>query len=130
MELCSTCRQFSLHDFPRQPDYTCSWKLSTLEEGEREQCAFCSFLITQLQGSLLEFAIHPSKTWVRMKVPVKSGQSLLYDRKRGLQLHEVELFLADTALETKVEHRSEGIFLGLAASPSEFSAFLECLLQA
>src|ERR1700743_1929455 len=129
MGLCSTCRQFSLHDFPQQPDYTCSWKLSTLEKGEREQCAFCSFLIAQLQGSLLEFAIHPSKTWVRMRVPIQPGQSFLYDRKRGLQLNEVELFLADTALETKVEHRCESIFLGLAASPSKCDEFLDRLLQ-
>jgi len=122
MKLCSACDQFTLHDFSRLPDNTYSLKLTVLEAGARESCSFCSFLDTQLQQSRLGFHTHPDKTWVRLR----NHPQVTRDRKNdvgykefGLQLHELELYLANTQLETKTERRTEGCFLGLAANTGE-----------
>jgi hypothetical protein len=116
MEFCLSCQKLSLHAFSRAPDGACSYKLSAIEQAAREGCAFCNFLSQQIQSSVIAFPVHPSKCWVRMVIPTR--RELNIGQEPGLRLYEAEVYLADSALETKTEQRSQGIFLGLAASPS------------
>ncbi len=51
-----------------------------------------------------------------MVIPTR--RELNVGKEPGLRLYEAEVYLADCALQTKTEQRSQGIFLGLAASPS------------
>lgn len=118
--LCSFCKQFSLHDLSRQPDCTYSRKLFVVEKGARDHCAFCIFLLSQLQQDLLQFTVHPSESWLRIRVPTAEGQPVGISGNRGLQLHEFEVYLANGMYETKLEQRSSGIFLGLAAESSKY----------
>ena len=53
-----------------------------------------------------------------MKAPVDREQKT--SRRPGLQLSELEVYLADSALETKFENRTHGVFLNLAADPSMY----------
>ncbi len=53
---------------------------------------------------------------MRMVIPTRCEVNV--GKEPGLRLYEAEVYLADCALETKTEQRSQGIFLGLAASPS------------
>ena len=128
MKLCSICRSFSLHDFLRLPDATLVLQLQDLEAGTRGSCSFCSFLHGQLQEDLLSFDAHPSKTWVRLRDSFQLTRAVDNDGRHPndrLQLHELELYIADAQFETKIENRTEGIFLGLAANDGEHLRILQ-----
>ena len=49
---------------------------------------------------------------------IPGRRELNIGKEPGPRLYEVEVYLTGSALETKNEQRSQGIFLGLAASPS------------
>jgi hypothetical protein len=122
MKLCSVCNRFSLHDFLRLPDATFALRLRDLEAGTRGSCSFCSFLHGQLQEDLLSFEVNPGKTWVRLRNHPQVIRTAENDGRymdNTLQLHELELYAADTQFETKTENRTDGIFLGLAANAGE-----------
>lgn len=116
MEFCLSCQNFSLHAFSRAPDGACSYKLSAIEQAVAQGCSFCSFLNQQIQSSLIAFPVHLSKCWVRIVIPTRPELGI--GKQPGLRLSEVEVYLADSALKTKNEQRSQTISLGLAASPS------------
>ena len=122
MKLCSVCSRFNLHDFSRLPDATLALPLRDIEAGKWNSCSFCSFLHDQLEENLLSLDVHPSKTWARLRdlsqvARTTDNAERLTDN--SLQLHELELYIADSQFETKSERRTEGIFLGLAANDGE-----------
>lgn len=111
MELCHSCQQFNLHDFI---DGTYSYSLSTVDEGARQRCAFCSLLSQQLQLET-SLSVPRSQCWIRMMIPTQPRLSA--SNHAGLGLSEVEIYLTNSALEKKTQRKSRSVFFGLAADP-------------
>ena len=116
MTFCHSCQSFNLHAFSTAPDKTRSYRLLAVERAARENCLLCSFFLLHLQKSIIEFPVDPDKCWVRMVTPTSQERS--NSRTPALQLSELEIYLADSALVTIAGKRTDGVFLNLAADPS------------
>jgi hypothetical protein len=120
MDLCLSCQKFNLHAFSRTPDQACSYRLVAVEKAAREDCSFCKLLYQNIQPSIVKFPLDPNKCWVRMVTPTNREHKT--SRRPGLQLSELEVFLANTAFETKAEERTDGVYLNLAADPGIYTS--------
>lgn len=115
MDLCSSCQSFNFHAFSTAPDKACSYRLVAVERAARENCSFCKLLYQCLQQSIIKFPVEPNRCWVRMRIAANRKHKT--SRQLGLQLSELEVYLADSAFESSAGKRTDGIFLNLAADP-------------
>jgi len=92
MPLCWSCQRFDIYSFSTDPDGIRAYRLEEVETGAREDCDFCSLLLTNLKDDIACLPWAPSDTWIRLSLI--NDSETFSKHTSGLRYNKLQVKLA------------------------------------